>query len=1553
MERPGSDCSRREADLDHSADTAANTADGVEDGEGQAADKTDRTDADRVAASDAMANLPDEVDTADATLDGMRVLQCIEWLRDRIIDANIGTADSEMDNDVRREAVKFLTSDRTSRLMAYKAPDDGKLILSEALPPKDSGEFIYFLRANGQPVSRENIGRVVQHGKLNGISDGSIQSLLRLMNAVYVPAVSSNTSWPDSFRKEFSGQVHKFMATLTETAYEMNGHTVLYVPREDFSDMDSSVRDKDLVQRLETTLIHWTRQIKEVLTGSDASHSDAQNEDKGPLAEIEYWRSRSLDLTSISSQLVRDDVKTITTVLDLAKSSYLKPFNDLADQIVQGSEEAQNNLVFLTFLSDPCTKLAKARPKEISQHLPEIVDLVRMITNLSEHYNTPERITGLLRKVSNEIILRCCEHINLKEMFAGSIEEPMAVLQQSIKSGDDWKDVYRKTVNRMETADPQNAWNFDESRIFAQIDAFMQRCRDLLEVCESQHQFTSNPNDMPTFSGARGEDISKSLARIQASFQRLIGSISSLKYDILDVKATKWHDDYNAFKNGVKDLEMMMQNVITSAFETVTTVDQGLQTLEAFHHLAKRDAIKRAVQNKASYVYSIFEKDFTTVSKEFQNNRKSPPIPASFPKYAGAATWGKSLQKRLQDQMNVLNSAYYLKSCREHEETQASVYAVSGSIDEYIKKNYQDWTLTLDENNGSKLERNLLVQVAGGYLEMNFDKDLLRLFQEVRYWEKLMFPIPYGAMEMASQREKFRQIRDNVMLVVRDYNQILDALSDKGERRLFQEKLSNLKRVINPGVSKLQWGSRGIVDYYCRQCRNHSEELHRLVMLFKANHEQITRLSTVIGETLLVKIENKQIYEEGRFEHVQEAHRVEVKETLKEAHEKIKELMGNSYEMFKGDMEEIQREWQRYVIRIDKMVEEGLRGTVRKSLQEISRAINGDARTEVHPIFRVNMTLEKDKVEFKPTMNSLTQMVNAVSKELITVVTIIPLLKEGGDAKQSFYARISNDEDILKIMVNIMGGMSSSLDKLQKYLTFWEKYKHTWDYDKDAYIRRYAKANRTLAAFESDIQRYKDLQNEIQAEETIVNMNFICIDCSPLKQAIVGHCVSWQSKYTSLLHGNAFNELKELREIFSDNTVRLAKVPTSLEELADSINHCRKLQSEKESISARFEPLYEQYKLLEKCDIQIPEEEKDKVEALQTEYTRFGSMLNDSERMLNTNKDKMKGNLMQNLEDFKSTVAARRKKFLLEGPFDASLPIKKAFEGINNWKAWVQEDRDSELKMQGGVDLFGLDRPVYKDLASIEKDLDLLQQVWDLSNEWSDMYEDWKMGRFTDLNVESMEEASGKFNKKLQKLGKEIKSWKTWEQIKINVDQFKKALPLISDLRNDALRDRHWQQLMDQIGKQFDPAGPDFTLAKVVDLGLPEFGELVGSLSNAASKELMVERAVTSLEETWSKMDMDIQKYKTDYLKLRSADDVFAALEDNVVTLSTMKASKFALSFLPELEKWEQTLALVSETIECILNVQKVQRLSALRTCCLCAHMPTNSDRCTTVHVTH
>lgn len=43
------------------------------------------------------------------------------------------------------------------------------------------------------------------------------------------------------------------------------------------------------------------------------------------------------------------------------------------------------------------------------------------------------------------------------------------------------------------------------------------------------------------------------------------------------------------FRAGIKDLEVMVQNVITSAFETVTTVEQGVELLDVYMHLSSRE----------------------------------------------------------------------------------------------------------------------------------------------------------------------------------------------------------------------------------------------------------------------------------------------------------------------------------------------------------------------------------------------------------------------------------------------------------------------------------------------------------------------------------------------------------------------------------------------------------------------------------------------------------------------------------------------------------------------------------------------------------------------------------------------------------------------------------------------------------------------------------------------------------------------------------------------------------------------------------------------------
>ena len=95
------------------------------------------------------------------------------------------------------------------------------------------------------------------------------------------------------------------------------------------------------------------------------------------------------------------------------------------------------------------------------------------------------------------------------------------------------------------------------------------------------------------------------------------------------------------------------------------------------------------------------------------------------------------------------------------------------------------------------------------------------------------------------------------------------------------------------------------------------------------------------------------------------------------------------------------------------------------------------------------------------------------------------------------------------------------------------------------------------------------------------------------------------------------------------------------------------------------------------------------------------------------------------------------------------------------------------------------------------------------------------------------------------------------------------------------------------------------------------------SALKAAGKELAIEEALIKIEKLWEELTMDLADYKGEYLKLRSVDDLYAALEDNAVALSTMKASRYAASFLSQLDTWEKSLSHISETVEMIMGVQR------------------------------
>jgi dynein heavy chain len=103
--------------------------------------------------------------------------------------------------------------------------------------------------------------------------------------------------------------------------------------------------DKSILHTLETAVIDWTHQIKDIIK----SHSGAPLDEglhPGPIVEIDFWAAKYANLKSIHQQLTDEKIQKISLVLQASKSTYYPAFKMIFDEVHYG-----NNLSSLIYLN--------------------------------------------------------------------------------------------------------------------------------------------------------------------------------------------------------------------------------------------------------------------------------------------------------------------------------------------------------------------------------------------------------------------------------------------------------------------------------------------------------------------------------------------------------------------------------------------------------------------------------------------------------------------------------------------------------------------------------------------------------------------------------------------------------------------------------------------------------------------------------------------------------------------------------------------------------------------------------------------------------------------------------------------------------------------------------------------------------------------------------------------------------------------------------------------------------------------------------------------------
>lgn len=106
----------------------------------------------------------------------------------------------------------------------------------------------------------------------------------------------------------------------------------------------------------------------------------------------------------------------------------------------------------------------------------------------------------------------------------------------------------------------------------------------------------------PKFSGTSGEEHERICQKIERLFYDALNKIEANSYKIFAVHESTWHDDMIIFRTEMRDLEIMIENLIAIVFMNVNNIQEGIENLQSFYNYSNRKNLKLLFHSKNSSV---------------------------------------------------------------------------------------------------------------------------------------------------------------------------------------------------------------------------------------------------------------------------------------------------------------------------------------------------------------------------------------------------------------------------------------------------------------------------------------------------------------------------------------------------------------------------------------------------------------------------------------------------------------------------------------------------------------------------------------------------------------------------------------------------------------------------------------------------------------------------------------------------------------------------------------------------------------------------------------
>ncbi|XP_044594901.1 dynein axonemal heavy chain 8 [Cotesia glomerata] len=1374
--------------------------------------------------------------------------------------------------------------------------------------------------------------------EVEGKYSGALSSISGLISRQNSPALEINKQWGDlprsqvgaKIRDNFIGDFKDFCQFIQTTNADLDnilkfdGHQDVFVKyAKTMENVERNAKDYDAIITVEECVRGWMKIMEKALVESQQLRRET--EDVGPTAELVYWRGILTRFSYIVDHIKRAETQMFIALLVQAKSKLVKKWKKLDDDITMIELLARDNVKYLYAIEKYTRPLYMLEPTKIGQHLPALMQSIRMVYTTSRFFNTQRMITALFVKITNQLIITCKSYITKNGTLDIWQEEKTSIIlrmKDCITLYEQYYESYKLMLQNIEAAGERQI-EVSEMFVFGKFETFKVRLNKIIYVLEISINYSVLES-----STIKGIDV------FRENFITCLNKMVAQKYNPLDHRKPFFDSDYEQFKISVSETEFKMRVFFFKTVSLAPNIDEALRLVLRFEKL-KFDK-QLWIDRKYLELVTVYQQEVEAIRDRYNEDRSSPPLPRNIPPVAARILWIRQLYRRIEMPMDIFKKRQRVIT---HERMQKCIKIYNSLVRVFVHYEiiyHKAWFDSAEVVRLALTSPLLTRDPQANKYSINFDPYIREVIRESEYMSRLNFKIPEFTRIITFCREKIFFSYEQIKRLVEIHERI-HASAPKLFLNLLAGVFVKLEQTFKPCLSVVTWTSLEIPEV-CQEISSVVQDIEVFVSKVCATKEvRIEGIIENIADTELISLKDSPLspaeFSQENFQFAMNAAReIEVKSTAVEAAlimiinkcldfveieggedinedkyrwldpDRVKREIGSQSRITRisidinrksvGDDTKavdpksfLNRIWndcmELFTYYNNKLIEALVKST-KNSLELLKRRIGSSSmlsdgfKNEGNPLLLTQFILQIPTILEIPSVEELNNHVQLVVKNLIQVHDCIIMWgqrysrvkrsKDSDDKEKSsrtYHQIISDHKEIIRSTIRFQAIILILRDDINHLKNrYTEKYCYVWSEDRTADLQKFVDSDPDTQTIREKFIMFENLINEINNIPARHLVGPVEINMEQLKLGLLVEVKNWKLSYGSILSGNYKTKLTNIINYIEDKKKVLSRAINDLEDVRLAMKCLDAIRNDFIDLDRQLIAIEETYTLMAAFEIAVFGEDQNAVDGLRYSFTNMLQKAKEVQGKICEIQEPLKKELIEGVEVLKKDVENFDAEFERNGPLEEGIPAKEASERLLLFQSRNDELQERYQTYSSGEALFGLEVTNYPALEKRKKEMNLLQKLYGLYSQVMRTIDGYYEILWSEIDTDAIIAELTDLQNKCRKLPKGMRDWPAYIDLKKKIDDFNETCPLLELMANKSVKDRHWDRLSKLCNYLFDIESDNFTLANVMQAPLLKYKDDVEDICISALKEMDIESKLNQVIADWSVIDLQFATFK-------------------------------------------------------------------------------------------